>query len=106
MEDKATLMQQKAVEALRTVYDPELPDYIYDLGLISRLETNDEATSLSLDMTRTAPNCPAADFIVEDTKQKLQAMTGLSDVEVNLVFEPQWERSMMSDEAKLELGLL
>ncbi len=106
MEDKATLMQKKAVEALRTVYDPEIPVNIYDLGLIYRIETNDEATSLSLDMTLTAPNCPAADFIVEDTKQKLQAMTGLSDVEVNLVFEPQWERSMMSDEAKLELGLL
>ena len=94
-----TDIQEKVVELLRTVYDPEIPVNIYDLGLIYRIE-------LQVDMTLTAPNCPAADFIVEDVHSKLAAIPGLDKVEVNLVFEPEWDKDMMSEEARLELGLM
>ena len=94
------------IEVLRTVFDPELPVNIYDLGLIYRIELNDDCTELAVDMTLTAPNCPAADFIVEDVRQKLEAIGGLTRVDVNLVFEPEWDKDMMSEEAKVELGFI
>ena len=90
---------------LKTVYDPEIPVNIYDLGLIYRIELSDNLKELSVDMTLTAPSCPAADFIMEDVRQKLETIDGLEKVEVNLVFEPEWDKDMMSDEARLELGL-
>lgn len=96
----------KVVELLRTVFDPEIPVNIYDLGLIYRIDLNDAGDELSVDMTLTAPNCPAADFIMEDVRQKLETIEGLKRVDVNLVFEPEWDKDMMSEEAKLELGLL
>ena len=99
-------IQERVIEVLRTVYDPEIPVNIYDLGLIYRIELNDDATELSVDMTLTAPNCPAADFILEDVRQKLETITGLNKVDVQLVFEPEWNKDMMSEEAKVELGLL
>ncbi|MBR1902767.1 MAG: DUF59 domain-containing protein [Bacteroidaceae bacterium] len=98
--------QERVIEVLRTVYDPEIPVNIYDLGLIYRIELNDDATELSVDMTLTAPNCPAADFILEDVRQKLEAISGLTKVDVQLVFEPEWNKDMMSEEAKMELGFL
>ena len=98
--------QERVIEVLRTVYDPEIPVNIYDLGLIYRIELNDDATELSVDMTLTAPNCPAADFILEDVRQKLEAIAGLKKVDVQLVFEPEWNKDMMSEEAKMELGFL
>ena len=101
-----TDIQEKVVELLRTVYDPEIPVNIYDLGLIYRIELVDEGKTLQVDMTLTAPNCPAADFIVEDVHSKLTAIPGLDTVEVNLVFEPEWDKDMMSEEARLELGLM
>ena len=101
-----TDIQEKVVELLRTVYDPEIPVNIYDLGLIYRIELVDEGKTLQVDMTLTAPNCPAADFIVEDVHSKLGAIPGLDKVEVNLVFEPEWDKGMMSEEARLELGLM
>lgn len=94
------------VEVLRTVYDPEIPVNIYDLGLIYRIELDDEATRLQVDMTLTAPNCPAADFIMEDVRTKLETIQGLESVDVQLVFEPEWTKDMMSEEAKLDLGLI
>ncbi len=94
------------IEVLKTVYDPEIPVNIYDLGLIYRIELNDEGTELQVDMTLTAPNCPAADFIMEDVRQKLETVQGLTKVDVQLVFEPEWNRDMMSEEAKLDMGLL
>lgn len=94
------------MEVLRTVYDPEIPVNIYDLGLIYRIELDDEATRLQVDMTLTAPNCPAADFILEDVRTKLEAIRGLESVDVQLVFEPEWTKDMMSEEAKLDLGLM
>ena len=98
-------IQERVIEVLRTVYDPEIPVNIYDLGLIYRIELNDAGDELSVDMTLTAPNCPAADFILEDVRQKLEGISGLSKVDVQLVFEPEWNKDMMSEEAKLELGL-
>lgn len=99
-------MQERVIELLRTVYDPEIPVNIYDLGLIYRIELNDDCTELTVDMTLTAPNCPAADFIVEDVRQKLETIGGLTKVDVNLVFEPEWDKDMMSEEAKVELGFI
>ncbi|MBR1499190.1 MAG: DUF59 domain-containing protein [Bacteroidaceae bacterium] len=99
-------IQERVIDVLKTVYDPEIPVNIYDLGLIYRIELNEDNTELSVDMTLTAPNCPAADFILEDVRQKLEAITGLQKVEVNLVFEPEWDKEMMSEEAKMELGFL
>ena len=99
-------MQERVIEVLKTVFDPEIPVNIYDLGLIYRIEFNEDNTELSVDMTLTAPNCPAADFIVEDVRQKLETITGIEKVEVNLVFEPEWDKEMMSEEAKLDLGFM
>ncbi|MBR3514167.1 MAG: DUF59 domain-containing protein [Bacteroidaceae bacterium] len=101
-----TEIQDKVIDMLRTVYDPEIPVNIYDLGLIYRIELNDDGTELEVDMTLTAPNCPAADFIMEDVRQKLCTIDGLKNVSVNLVFEPEWDKDMMSEEAKLELGMM
>lgn len=98
-------IEERIVEVLKTVYDPEIPVDIYNLGLIYRIELHDDAT-LDVDMTLTAPNCPAADFIVEDVRQKLDGIQGVKDARVNLVFEPEWDKDMMSDEAKLELGFM
>ncbi len=97
-------LNERVIELLRTVYDPEIPVNIYDLGLIYRVEINDECDWLQVDMTLTAPNCPAADFIVEDVRQKLESIENFKRVDVNLVFEPEWTKDMMSEEAKLELG--
>lgn len=97
-------LNERVIELLKTVYDPEIPVNIYDLGLIYRIEINDEGDWLQVDMTLTAPNCPAADFIVEDVRQKLESIEDFKRVDVNLVFEPEWDKEMMTEEAKLELG--
>lgn len=97
--------EEKVVEMLKTVYDPEIPVNIYDLGLIYKIDLTDDF-NLSVDMTLTAPNCPAADFIVEDVRQKLESIDRIGSVEVNLVFEPEWDKDMMTEEAKMELGFL
>ncbi len=99
-------LNEKVIAMLRTVYDPEIPVNIYDLGLIYRIEINDEEDWLQVDMTLTAPNCPAADFIVEDVRQKLESIETFKRVDVNLVFEPEWDKDMMSEEAKVELGFM
>lgn len=98
-------IENKIVEMLRTVFDPEIPVNVYDLGLIYKVEVNDDK-SVNIDMTLTAPNCPAADFIMEDVKQKVESIDGIGAVTINLVFEPEWDKDMMSDEAKVELGFL
>lgn len=99
-------LNEKVIAMLRTVFDPEIPVNIYDLGLIYRIEINDEEDWLQVDMTLTAPNCPAADFIVEDVRQKLESIENFKRVDVNLVFEPEWDKDMMSEEAKVELGFM
>lgn len=78
---------------------------IYDLGLIYKIDLQDDG-EVVLDMTLTAPNCPAADFIMEDVRQKVDSVEGVTSSVVNLVFEPEWDKDMMSEEAKLELGFL
>ncbi len=98
-------IEEKAVEMLRTVYDPEIPVDIYSLGLVYRIDLSDSG-ELTVDMTLTAPNCPMADFILEDVRMKLESIEGVKAVTVNIVFEPEWTQDMMSEEAKLELGLL
>ena len=97
--------EEKIVRMLRTVYDPEIPVNIYDLGLIYKIEMKADG-QLDIDMTLTAPNCPAVDCIVEDVKMKTGSVEGVKNVEVNIVFEPAWDKSMMSEEAQLELGFL
>ena len=99
------LIEEKIVKMLKTVYDPEIPVNVYDLGLIYAIDLSDDG-ALRVDMTLTAPNCPAADFIVEDVRIKLESVEGVKSVYVNIVFEPEWNQDMMSEEAKLELGFL
>lgn len=96
-------IETKTVEMLRTVFDPEIPVNVYDLGLIYRIDVSDDF-DITVDMTLTAPNCPAADFIMEDIQQKLDSIHGAKSATVNLVFEPEWNKDMMSEEAKLDLG--
>lgn len=97
---------EKAIEMLKTVYDPEIPVNVYDLGLIYKIDYTVEDKTLHVDMTLTAPSCPAADFILEDVRQKLVSIEGPQKVDLRLVFEPEWNQDMMSEEAKLELGFL
>ncbi len=99
-------VEERIVEVLKTVYDPEIPANIYDLGLIYRVDYNSEDGSLDLDMTLTAPGCPLADFIMEDVRQKVLCVEGVKTAQVNLVFEPEWTQDMMSDEAKMDLGFM
>ena len=96
-------IQERIVDVLKTVYDPEIPVDIWNLGMIYKIEVNDDGT-VDLDMTFTAPNCPAADFIVEDVRTKMESVEGVKAANINLVFEPVWDQSMMSEEAKVELG--
>lgn len=98
-------LENKIVEMIKTVYDPEIPVNIYDLGLIYRIEVKEDF-SVDIDMTLTAPNCPAADFMLEDVRQKVESIEGIGDVNLQLVFEPEWSQDLMTEEAKLELGLL
>ena len=96
-------IQERIVDVLKTVYDPEIPVDIWNLGMIYKIEVNDDGT-VDLDMTSTALNCPAADFIVKDVRTKLESVEGVKAANINLVFEPVWDQSMMSEEAKVELG--
>ena len=98
-------IEERVVALLRTVYDPEMPVDIYSLGLVYKIDLADDG-ALTVDMTLTAPNSPMADFIMEDARQKLESIEGVTSVTLNLVFEPEWTQDMMSEEAKLELGLL
>ncbi|MBP3353483.1 MAG: DUF59 domain-containing protein [Bacteroidales bacterium] len=98
-------IEEKVVKMLRTVYDPEIPVNIYDLGLIYLIDL-DEENNLKVEMTFTAPNCPAAEFILEDVRMKLEGIEGVKSLDLQVVFEPEWNKDMMSEEAKLDLGFL
>ena len=102
-QEEKTKIEERIVDVLKTVYDPEIPVNISDLGLIYRVEVNDEGI-VDIDMTFTAPSCPAADFILEDVRQKVDTIEGVKSANVNLVFEPEWDKSMMTEEARVELG--
>ncbi len=103
-EDKLVI-EEKIVTMLKTVFDPEIPVDIYNLGLIYAIELDDDG-NLHIDMTLTAPNCPAADFIVDDARIKLESIDGVKSVDIRIVFEPEWTKDMMTEEAKLDLGFL
>lgn len=98
-------IEERIVAILKTVYDPEIPVNVFDLGLIYKIDVSDNGDTV-IDMTLTAPNCPAADFIMEDVRQKVESVEGVTSATINLVFEPEWDKDMMSEEAKLELGFL
>ena len=102
-QEEKTNIEERIVDVLKTVYDPEIPVNIYDLGMIYKIDVQDDS-SVELDMTFTAPNCPAADFILEDVRSKVESIEGVKGANVNLVFEPAWDQSMMSEEARVELG--
>lgn len=102
-QEEKTQIEERIVEVLKTVYDPEIPVNVYDLGLIYKIDLKEDG-DLDMDMTLTAPACPAADFIMEDVRQKVESVTGVNNANINLVFEPTWDQSMMSEEARLELG--
>jgi len=91
--------------ALRTVYDPEIPVNVYDLGLIYRI-AGDNRGAIEIDMTLTAPGCPVAGDIVKSIETAVLAVDGVQTVKVTLVFEPPWDKSLMSEDVKLELGFL
>ena len=97
--------EEQVLQMLKTVFDPEIPVNIYDLGLIYRIDISDDGVC-SIDMTLTAPSCPASDFLMEDIRQKVGSVEGITRVDVKLVFEPEWTKDMMSEEAKLEVGFL
>ncbi|MBQ4520218.1 MAG: DUF59 domain-containing protein [Bacteroidaceae bacterium] len=105
METSTFEIEERIIAVLKTVFDPEIPVNVYDLGLIYKIEVQENGVVL-IDMTLTAPNCPAADFIMEDVRQKVESVQGVNTASVNLVFEPEWDKDMMSEEAKLELGFL
>lgn len=102
-QEERTIIEEKIIDVLKTVYDPEIPVNIYDLGLIYKIEVKDDY-NVDVDMTFTAPTCPAADFILEDVRQKIDGLSEVKSSNVNLVFEPEWDKSMMSEEARVELG--
>ena len=104
-DDERLRITEKTVELLKTVYDPEIPVDVYSLGLVYKIDVDDDAV-VHIDMTLTAPNCPSSDFIMEDIRLKIESIDGVSSVDLQLVFEPEWNADMMSEEAKLELGLL
>lgn len=103
-QQERTQIEERIVDVLKTVYDPEIPVDIYNLGMIYKIDVQDDYT-VEMDMTFTAPNCPAADFILEDVRTKVESVEGVKGANVNLVFEPAWDQSMMSEEARVELGL-
>ena len=105
MENEFLETEEEIVKVLKTVYDPEIPVNIYDLGLIYKVDIDDDK-NVAIDMTFTAPSCPMADFIIEDVRQKVESVNGVKSALINLVFEPEWSKDMMTEEAKLELGLL
>ncbi|MDD6436725.1 MAG: iron-sulfur cluster assembly protein [Prevotella sp.] len=103
-QEEKTKIEEHIVDVLKTVYDPEIPVNIWDLGMIYKIDVKDDNT-VDIDMTFTAPSCPAADFILEDVRTKVDSVEGVKSANVNLVFEPAWDQSMMSEEARTELGL-
>jgi len=98
-------LRNQIIDQLKTVFDPEIPVNIYDLGLIYEVKVNDEGKAHIL-MTLTAPACPAAEIIPEEVREKSSSVEGVEEVEVELTFDPPWDKEMMSEEAMLELGFM
>ena len=100
-----SVLEANIVMALRQVYDPEIPVNVYDLGLIYEINV-DEEHNVAIKMTLTAPNCPIADVVVDSVHEAVSDVPGVVDVSIELVFEPVWSQDMMTEEARLELGLM
>lgn len=98
-------IEQRVIEALRTIYDPEVPVNIYEMGLIYGVDV-DPLGNASVSMTLTAPNCPAAQSLPMEVEEKVKAVDGVNEVNLEIVWEPPWDPSLMSDAAKLQLGML
>jgi FeS assembly SUF system protein len=97
-------LKDKVIDQIKKVYDPEIPVNVYELGLIYKLEINDK-NEVNVDMTLTTPNCPVADSLPKQVKDYILKIDGVSDVKLNLVWDPPWDKSKMSEAAKLELNL-
>ena len=96
---------ERVIEAIRTVYDPEIPVNIFELGLIYKIDVEDNNV-VKIDMTLTSPHCPVAEILPEEVRQKVFSVDGVIDAEVGVVWEPPWHPGMMSEEAQLELGII
>ena len=97
-------IKSKVIEEIKKIYDPEIPVNIYELGLIYKIDV-DENNKVNIDMTLTSPNCPVAESLPNDVKNNIKKVEGVSDVNLNLVWEPPWDKDKMSEAAKLELNL-
>ena len=104
-ENNLLKIETEIVNTLKNTFDPEIPVNIYDLGLIYKIDV-DDYNQVEITMTLTAPNCPMADDLLIEIKQKVEAIEGVKAVAINLTFDPPWDKNMMSEEALLELGLL
>lgn len=104
--DQILQIQEDVVKMLRTVYDPEIPVNVYDLGLVYEVDVDEKTKHVTILMTFTSPNCPMADFILEDAQMKIESVRGVTGATINITFEPEWSKEMMSEEALLELGFL
>ena len=104
-EQQEMSIESQVVSILKTTFDPEIPVNIYDLGLIYDIEVDDDK-KVKITMTLTAPNCPVADSLPIEIRERVGAVEGVTGVDINLVFDPPWNQSMMSEEALLELGML
>ena len=102
-QEEKTSIEERIVDVLKTVYDPEIPVDIWNLGMIYRVDVKDDYT-VEVDMTFTAPSCPAADFILEDVRTKIESLEEVKSATINLVLDAVWDQSMMSEEARVELG--
>ena len=105
LEKKYPELEQKIISALKTVYDPEIPINIYELGLIYEIKISDEK-DVYIKMTLTSPNCPVAEDLPRDIREALQAVEEIKEVNLELTFEPEWNRDMISEAGQLELGFL
>jgi len=97
-------IKNRVIEEVKKIYDPEIPVNIYELGLIYKIEV-DEKNKINIDMTLTSPNCPVAESLPKEVKENIMKVEGVSDVNLNLVWEPPWDKEKMSEAAKLELNL-
>ena len=97
-------IKNRVIEEVKKIYDPEIPVNIYELGLIYKIEV-DEKNKVNVDMTLTSPNCPVAESLPKEVKENIKKVEGVSDVNLNLVWEPPWDKEKMSEAAKLELNL-
>ncbi len=105
MEHEIIKLENTIVEVLKTIYDPEIPVDIFELGLIYEVKI-DEDKNVQIEMTLTSPNCPVAESMPKEVEDKVAAIEGVTTAKVNIVFDPPWDKDMMSEEAKLELGFL